>query len=56
MDVIALLIFLGTIIIAFIRKINVGVLALAVGVVAVRIFGLEESALISAISSSMFAT
>ena len=56
MDVIALLIFLGVIIIAFIRKINVGVLALAVGVIAVRIFGLNDKALIGAISSSMFAT
>lgn len=41
MDIIALLMFLGVIIIAFIKKINVGVLALAVGVIAVRVFGLS---------------
>lgn len=56
MDIIALLMFLGVIIIAFIKKINVGVLALAVGVIAVRVFGLNDKVLIGAISSSMLAT
>ena len=55
MDIIALLMFLGVIIIAFIKKINVGVLALAVGVIAVRVFGLNDKVLIGAISSSMLA-
>lgn len=56
MDVLALVIFLGVIILAFIRKINIGVLALAVGVLAVRVFGMTDSNLISGISSSMFTT
>lgn len=38
MDIIALLLFLGVIIIAFVRKNNAGILALAIGVIAVRIF------------------
>ncbi|WP_339078789.1 hypothetical protein WIS01_03525 [Clostridioides difficile] len=37
MDIIALLLFLGVIIIAFVRKNNAGILALAIGVIAVRI-------------------
>ena len=37
-------------------RINVGVLALAVGVIAVRVFGLNDKVLIGAISSSMLAT
>lgn len=56
MDIFALLLFLGVIVLAFIRKINVGVLALAAGVLAVRIFGMTDSDLISGISSSMFTT
>ena len=36
MDVVALVIFLGVIILAFVRKINVGILAVAAGVIAVR--------------------
>ena len=34
MDVVALVIFLGVIILAFVRKINVGILAVAAGVIA----------------------
>lgn len=54
MDVISLVIFIAVIIIAFVRKLNVGVLSLAVGVIAVRIFGLTDSALTSGVSSSTF--
>ena len=56
MDVVALILFLVVIIIAFIKKMNVGVLALAVGVIAVRIFGMTDKDLIAGISTSMFAT
>ncbi len=56
MDIIALVLFLVVIILAFIRKVNVGVLALATGVIAVRIFGMTDKDLISGISTSMFAT
>lgn len=56
MDIVALLLFLAVIVIAFVRKINVGILALAVGVLAVHIFGMTESDLIGGISSSMFTT
>lgn len=56
MDVIALLLFIAVIIIAFVRKINVGVLAMAAGIIAVRIFGLKDNDLIGGVSSSMFTT
>lgn len=56
MDVIALLLFLGVIIIAFVRKNNAGILALAIGVIAVRIFGMDDKDLYGAISNSMFTT
>ncbi len=56
MDLLSLVIFLAVILVAFFRKVNVGVLALGVGVIAVRIFGLSDGALISGISTSMFMT
>ncbi len=56
MDVIALVIFLGVIILAFVRKINVGILAVAAGVIAVRLFGMTDKDLIGGFSSSMFVT
>lgn len=56
MDIVALIIFLGAIVLAFLRKKNVGVLALAVGVIAVRLFGLTDKDLYGSISSSMFTT
>lgn len=55
-DVISLLLFIGVILLAFFRKVNVGVVALAVGAIAVRIFGLTDKQLIAGISASMFAT
>lgn len=55
-DLIALLIFLGVIILAFVRKINVGILAIAAGVIAVRLFGMTDKDLIGGISASMFVT
>ena len=56
MDVVALVIFLGVIILAFVRKINVGILAVAAGVIAVRLFGMTDKDLIGGFSSSMFVT
>ena len=56
MDLLALLLFIGTIILAFVRKVNVGIVALAVGTACVRIFGVTDKQLIGAISSSMFCT
>ena len=56
MDVVALVIFLGVIILAFVRKINVGILAIAAGVIAVRLFGMTDKDLIGGFSSSMFVT
>ncbi len=56
MDILSLIIFLAVIVIAFIRKINVGVLAFAVAVFAVRIFGLSDGDIIGGISASMFMT
>ena len=55
-DVLSLIIFIAVIILAFIRKNNVGIIALAVGVIAVRIFGMTDKNLISGVSSSMFVT
>lgn len=55
-DVISLIIFIAVILLAFFRKVNVGVVALTVGVVAVRIFGMTDKQLFSGISASMFTT
>lgn len=56
MDLLALLIFIAAIILAFVRHVNIGIVALAVGAVSIRIFGLADKNLISGISSSMFCT
>lgn len=56
MDIVALIIFVATIAIAFIRNVNIGVLALAIGAIAVRIFGLDDKELIAGISVSLFVT
>ena len=42
MDLLALVLFIVTIVLAFIRKVNIGILAIAVGAIAVRIFGLTD--------------
>lgn len=55
-DLLALLLFLTAIILAFIRHVNIGIVALAMGVIGVRIFGLTDKDLISGISSGMFCT
>ena len=56
LDIISLIIFIAVIILAFIRKNNVGVIALAVGVIAVRLFGMGDKDLLSGVSASMFIT
>ena len=56
MDVVSLILFVAIIALAFFRKNNIGILALAVGVIAVRLFGMKDKDLISAVSSSLFVT
>lgn len=56
MDKIALILFFGVIILAFVRNVNGGILALAVGMIAVRLFGMTDKDLLAGISGSMFAT
>lgn len=56
MDIISLLLFVAVIAIGFIRKNNVGVIAIAVGAIAVRVFGLTDKDLIAGISTSLFTT
>ena len=56
MDILSLVIFLAVIVLAFVRKCNVGIVALGVGVIAVRVLGLTDKALISGVSASMFVT
>lgn len=56
MDVLSLILFIVVIALAFFRKNNIGVLALAAGVVAVRLFGMNDKALIGAVSVSLFVT
>ena len=55
-DILSLIIFIAVIILAFVRKNNVGILALAVGVIAVRLFGMADKNLIGGVSASMFVT
>jgi len=56
MDKVALIMFIVVIALAFMRKINAGILAIAVGAVAVRIFSMSDKNLLDGISGSMFAT
>lgn len=56
MDVLSLILFIVVIALAFFRKNNIGVLALAVGVVTVRLFGMNDRALIGAVNVSLFVT
>lgn len=56
MDVVALILFLLIILLAFFRRTNAGILAFAIGVIAVRLFGLADKDLLAGVSSSMFCT
>lgn len=55
-DIISLVLFIVVILLAFFRKVNVGVVAVTFGVVMVRIFGLTDKDLIGGFSTSMFTT
>ncbi len=55
-DVLALIIFVAVVIIAFLKKMNVGLLAIAVAVVLGRFFNIEDKVIISGFSTSLFAT
>ena len=56
MAVLSIVLFFAAIALAFLRKNNIGVLAIAIGVIAVHIFGLAEKDLISGVSVSLFVT
>ena len=56
MAILSIIFFFAAIVLAFVRKNNIGVLAMAIGVIAVRIFGLSDNDLISGISISLFTT
>ena len=56
MAVLSIIIFFAAIIVAFIFKNNIGVIAMAVGVIAVHLFGLSEKDLISGVSTSLLIT
>ena len=55
-DIISLVLFIVVILLAFFRKVNVGVVAVTFGVIMVRIFGLTDKDLIGGFSTSMFTT
>ena len=53
MDIIALLMFVLIVALAFFKKMNAGVLALAVAVIAVRIFNLSDADILAGVSASI---
>lgn len=55
-DIISLVLFIVVILLAFFRKVNVGVVAVTFGVIMVRIFGLTDKDLIGGFSTSRFTT
>ena len=56
MAILSIVFFFAAIILAFVRKNNIGVLAIALGVIAVRVFGLSDNDLIAGVSVSLFTT
>ena len=56
MDKIALVLFFAVIILAFTRKVNAGILSFAIGMIAVRMFGMTDKDILNGISGSMFST
>lgn len=56
MAILSIVFFFAAIILAFVRKNNIGVIAMAIGVIAVRIFGLKDTDLIGGVSVSLFTT
>jgi len=56
MDVLSLVVFLVLIILAFIRKINMGVLAFGAAMILGRVIGISDKAIIGGFNSSLFVT
>lgn len=56
MAILSIVFFFAAIILAFLRKNNIGILAMAIGVIAVRVFGLTDKDLMAGISVSLFTT
>lgn len=56
MALLSIVFFFAAIVLAFFLKNNIGVLALAIGVIAVRVFGLTDKDLIAGINVSLFTT
>ena len=56
MAIVSIIFFFAAIILAFLRKNNIGILAMAIGVIAVRVFGLTDNDLMGGISISLFTT
>ena len=52
-DIISLVLFIVVILLAFFRKVNVGVVAVTFGVIMVRIFGLTDKDLIGGFSTAI---
>lgn len=56
MDIVSLVVFLVIIILAFLRKINLGVLAFAVALILGRVMGISDKEVVKGLSSSLFVT
>ena len=56
MAVLSLIAFVAVIVLAFFRKNNIGVLAIGIGVIAIRYFGITDKEFYSSISISLFTT
>ncbi len=56
MAILSIIFFFAAIVLAFLRKNNIGILAMAIGVIAVRVFGLTDKDLMAGISISLFTT
>ena len=56
MDVLSLVIFLILIILAFIRKINIGILAFGAAMILGSAIGISDKAIIGGFNSSLFVT
>jgi len=55
-DAIMLIIFIAVVVIAFLKKVNVGILSIAVAVVLGKILGIADKTVISGFSTSLFMT
>lgn len=55
-DLISLIIFIAVVVVAFLKKMNVGLLSIAVAVILGRCFGIDDKVIISGLSMSLFTT